>query len=583
MNKLQSEKLLKLFNSVLKKDSGGAFNKTHGFYIKDGGAYAENIVCDFFKQNKLSGEDLNKTFHKSWKKVRDSSRFELYLEQIQHYLSTYGTDFRGEVYIPDEILDIPDVRLKVKVIEVLTKEEIVDKCLGLLTSGIALKEETIDDILGLLDSFKYQFTGKEGVKNKEAVIKIAERFGVLPYDVNGFLRYVVYRSTGSTLLIKNKDTYKKIKESSYNPQYDFVKFGEKRLAETFNRFKPLFLSYKSKCPSVINRISKLSKKYHKPLPLNPLNAVTSRELQKDDNLDKATLFAIFKALSACYSRMNGQDTFAYRIRNGKGFAAESDVHVGLCKYNYNFLLKHLKKRMGSQKSVYMPENVEYALPTSEKMFVGNIPTGTKFYGKRMAAGVYWKDSWGARDIDLSGVNISGKIGWNASYNHNDILLYSGDITSARNGAVEYLHASGKIEPTLVQTNVYNGKDDCEYKIVVGQGSRVSRDFMMNPNKLFAEIKCQGIQKQMVLGMMTQEEDKNCFVLLNFGAGSLRVSGNNRNSMMFNKALYQQWSDPLSLRKVLDELGWNTTEAEEDADVNLSLDSLEKDTFINLFG
>ncbi|MEL6657337.1 MAG: hypothetical protein AAFP77_00090 [Bacteroidota bacterium] len=48
------------------------------------------------------------------------------------------------------------------------------------------------------------------------------------------------------------------------------------------------------------------------------------------------------------------------------------------------------------------------------MFVGNIPTGSKFYGKAMAVGVYWENAWGARDLDLSGLNIAFEQGGNRS-------------------------------------------------------------------------------------------------------------------------------------------------------------------------
>jgi len=585
MNKLQSNTLLTLFSSVLHKDGAGSvFNQTHGFYLPDGGAYAEKAVEDFFQENTLSGNDLNKTFHKSWKKVRDSSRFELFVEQITHYLSTYGTDFQGETYIPDEILNVPEVKLKVKVISVLTKSQAVEKCLGMLTSGIALKEDTIDALLNLLDSLNYTFTGDEGIRNKEAVIKIAERFGVLPKNTSEFLRYVVYRATGSTLLIKNKGTYTAIEASSYNPQYDFRKFGEARLAETFNRFKPIFLAFKSKCPAVINKISKLSKTNHRALPVNPLNVVTSQKLTGTKGLEKATLFALFKALSACYSRLNGQTTFAYRIRNGKGYASDSaSVNVDACKHNFKLLLGHLQDRVSSKHKVFLPDGVDYALPTSEKMFIGNIPTGTRFFGKRLAVGVYWKNSGGARDIDLSGISVSGhKVGWNGSYNHDNKLLYSGDITNAPKGAVEYLHASGEVESTLITTNVYSGQDDCEYKIIVGKGSKVSNNFMMNPNKLLAEVKTKGIQKQMVLGLLSQDGDQNSFTLLNFGAGATRVSGYGINTRRFTTALCEQWANPLSLRDVISALDWEVVETAEDADFDLSLDSLEKDTFVKIF-
>jgi hypothetical protein len=49
---------------------------------------------------------------------------------------------------------------------------------------------------------------------------------------------------------------------------------------------------------------------------------------------------------------------------------------------------------------------------------------------------------GEVDLDLSGLNIAGKIGWNSAYNQdNGQLMYSGDMTSAPQGAVEYLYAT----------------------------------------------------------------------------------------------------------------------------------------------
>ena len=284
----------------------------------------------------------------------------------------------------------------------------------------------------------------------------------------------------------------------------------------------MFLAYKSNAPKTINKISKLSKKYHKPLVSNPLNDVTNTLLNSNDLhwLDNATPFAWFKTLSACYSRMNGQDTFLYRIRNGKSWVQEDAVSLVNSK-NYKFLVDYLKSRFDlSDKKVFTQGNIKYALPTSEKMYVGNIPTGTRFYGSKLAVGIYWEDSWGARDLDLSGLNIGGKIGWNASYNQqNGDLMYSGDITSAPNGAVEYLYANkGLNAPTLVKNNVYSGDAECGYKIVIGKGDKVSKDYMMNPKNLFSEIKCNSVQKDTILGMFIPKKDRQCFVLLNFGAG-----------------------------------------------------------------
>lgn len=590
-------KTLKLFNAVVAKpsDKEPYVASDEGFIIEPGALWTTERILEYYKAEKLSGNDLNKTFHKSWQKIKESSRYELLIEQILHYISTYGSDFQAEIYIPNEILELPDVKLSYKVIKAYTEEEMKEKCLYLLNSGIALKEETIDDVLSVLvDELGYQFTGEEKIKNKEAVVKIADMYGVIPKDTMEFFRYIIYRATGDSLLIKNNEVIEAIKKSTFNPGAQFNKFGLERLAEIFNRFKPLFLAFKPKCSKTINSISRLSKKHHKPLAQNPLNNVTSAPLCDGDKhwLDNATPYALFKAMASCYSRAAGQNAFVYRIRNGKAWAKEDITH-SVNKDNYDYLLHYMKERFNlSGRKFYIPKDIEYALPTSEKMFVGNIPTGTKFYGDMLAVGIYWEDAWGARDLDLSGLNIGGKIGWNASYGEGvGDLMYSGDITSAPKGAVEYLYAnSGLKDPTLVQNNVYSGSDDCEYKIIVGRGDDITNHYMMNPEKLFAEVKCQSVQKQTILGMLLPQKDRQCFVVLNFGAGHARVSGNSKFAEIASRALYQQWSNPLSFNVIIKELGATLVEEidkEEDADkdetvVDLSLDKLERDTFVNVF-
>ena len=350
--------------------------------------------------------------------------------------------------------------------------------------------------------------------------------------------------------------------------------------------KPLFLAFKTKCPKTINKISKLSKSYHKPLISNPLNYVTSILLTKEDLhwLDNATPFALFRAISACHTRIQGQFAFAYRIRNGKSFIKTNKVS-GAAWTNYDFLLNYCKKRFNlNGKKIFLPEDVEFALPTSEKMFVGNIPTGSKFFGKSLAVGVYWENQWGAHDIDLSGLNIGGKVGWNSDYKQgNGDLMYSGDITDAPNGAVEYLYAkNGLNEPTLVNSNVFSGQGNCEYKIVVGKGDQIDYNFMMNPNHLFLDTKCQSIQRQTILGILIPEKERQTFVILNFGAGQCRVSGNSEITLTATKALFQQWNNPLSLKEILVAFDGEIVEKVENADYNLSLNNLQKDSFINIF-
>lgn len=581
-------KTLQLFNAVLAKESDEKpFVSKDGFVIEPEALWAKKQIINYYSKEKLNGNDLNKTFHKSWEKIKKATRIELLLDQIGHYISTYGSNFQEEIYIPDEVLNIPEMKLTFKVIKAYSPDQMTEKCLSLLKSGIALKEETINNLLHILtEELDYEFTGKENIRNKEAIVKIADLYEIYPENPVEFFRYVIFKTTGTTLLIKNDELIEHIKLSKFDPSDLFETFGLERLAEIFNRFKPLFLAYKKRAGKAINRISKLSKTYHKPLVSNPLNDATHTLLEESDLhwLDHATPFALFKALSACYLRMYGQDTFVYRIRNGKSWVKTGKNSVAN-ELNYDFILRYLQAKFDlSGKKFYFPEDVEFGLPTSEKMFVGNIPTGTRFSGEKLAVGIYWEDAWGAYDLDLSGLNIAGKTGWNAAYNQGGgNLMYSGDMTSAPKGAVEYLYANrGLNTATLIMNNVYSGNAECDYKIVVGKGDHISRDYMMDPNKLFAETKCKSVQRQTILGMLLPKGEHQCFVLLNFGAGHSHVSGNSEIAVMATDALYQQWYEPISFNELVKELGATVTTEKAEADYDFSLESLEKDSFIKIF-
>lgn len=585
-------KTLKLFNAVLAKPSR---LKRHvarqGYVIEPSALWAKDQILAYYNREALGGKDLNKTFHKSWKTIRDTPRGELRLEQILHYASTYGTDFTGDIYVPDEVVKVPGVKAVFKVVRGYTPAQLTEKALSMLRSGAALSEETVDDLLSVLvKDLGYSFTGKEGVRNKEAVVKIADLYGVVPDAFMDFFRYILFRSTGSTLVIKNDATIQAIKASNFDPGLHFSKYGARRLAEHFNRFKPLFLAYKSKCPELVNEVSRLSKTLHKPMVQNPLNLVTQRRLAKADMhwLDNATPYALFKALSALHQRMSGQSVFMYKVRNGKSWVKEGRGHGDALRLNYEDLLGYAKRRFSlAGTKVYIPEDVEYALPTSEKMYVGNIPMGTKFYGDKLAVGVYWENAWGARDIDLSGLDAGGKTGWNASYGRggskDDGLMYSGDITSAPEGAVEYLYAQrGCPGPTLVLSNIFNGNEDAAFKVIVGRGAGVTKEFMMDPNNLFMEARTQAAQKQSIIGLLLPEGARQSFVLLNLGAGRANVSGYTESSTLARVALAQEWRSPLSFNKLAALLGAKTVGSPKGADLDLSLSGLEKDSFIRVF-
>lgn len=615
MNTVTVNKLaLELFDCVLDTNTSSdlVINTTQGYIISPSAVYAKSSIEEFYKNKELNGEQLNKTFHKSWDKIANITEQEFRMHQLMHYISTYGTDFEGETYIPYEYLNVPKLEggITFKTILALIPDELIEKCLVML-NGIALKEETMKmvvDLLKILD-FKNHPLSNTKISNKEASIVLVEELGVLPKEPQEVLRYVVYKYTGNTLLVKSKDVIDTIKDStSYNPLEIFEEYGLNKLAQIFNRFKQLFLAMKSsgspELKSCINKISRLSKKLHVPMIVNPLNEVTSKKLSEKDShwLENATIYAIFKAINACKRRVESDSTnFTYKIRTGKSFTKSTDIRKEICKFNLNVLLNFLKSKLNLQgKKFLLDRNVQYALPTSEKMFVGNIPFYTKITGKNLAVGIYWENSWGARDLDLSSVDLSGsKIGWNADFRtDNNSLMFSGDITSAPSGAVEYLLASGgkSANPCLVTCNVYSGSSTSSYNVIVGQteftpdrskrGEGQAYQYMMDPNNLIMSEKVQAVQNNMIIGMMRPiNESEMEYIVINYGAGSLRVSAGTELSIQSLKAFIADIDTCMTFNQLLELCNGQVVyevEKEEENVEDFRIKALSRDSFISLF-
>jgi len=226
------------------------------------------LITKIEKEVGLTGKQMNSSFHKSWTKIRDSSMFQLVIEQIFHYITTYGYERLGiydkdSVYIPNEQLDVPELEggITLTIIKGYTKKELKQKLLDLLNRGIALGEDTIKDVVDVALFVDINEDEIEQVRNKETKVILYDYLGKFPEIPVEFLRFVVYKSTKQTLLIKNKDLIEKIKSEQnidvlrlFRQYRD--KYGLDVLAQIFFRFKPLFLAFKtnSGLKPIINRI-----------------------------------------------------------------------------------------------------------------------------------------------------------------------------------------------------------------------------------------------------------------------------------------------------------------------------------------
>lgn len=490
-------------------------------------------------------EEWNQTFHKSFATVRDTDIETLVIQQIVHYITTYGFETLGiydkdTVYIPKEELNIPELDrdIPLVIIKEITENELQEKLMTLLTSGIALKEETVKDVLTLSDYLpKVRF---DEIKNKEIKITLYDKYNVVPRNNVEFLRYLIYKLTKSTLLINNTETIKALKEANIKDVAKLLKSyitvnGDTKLAQIFLRYKELFLALKRNkdeveedkesillaqyVNSVINRVSKLSKKYHTPLQPKILDSLTQttfnnllgREEEIENELNNVTVFRELRILNGLNYRMSNPESMLYKVRNGKGFVKEGKsynsnvLHINTYRYIYNIVVTHLVNRLKDKlkdKTFYIPENINYTLPTSEKQFIENIPEGSYIEvprGENMVVGVHWKNVQakelysGRVDLDLHAQNKDEQFGWNTSYRStgSQEFYYSGDQTDAsgEHGATEVFFIGKGLENKafLLTLNKYSSPRDCdipyEFFIAETDKDQVNSNYTVNPNNV----------------------------------------------------------------------------------------------------
>ena len=262
------------------------------------------------------------------------------------------------------------------------------------------------------------------------------------------------------------------------------------------------------------------------------------------------------------------------------------------------------------KKFYIPEEIVYALPTTEKQFTGNFPNGSyvSVTGKNLIFGVYWENVGSSRiDLDLSMLTLGMKIGWDRMYrSHERDILFSGDMTDATNGASELYNIEGqRDEAYMFMLNYFNAgrgyyedeksPDEVPYKLFIASepidrdkfcGGRNRTPYMVDPNNILAltDAKITAANKQKVLGLAETRNNEVRFYFGEFAIGNSMTAGQRDYNEHARRYLVDYQRSVIGLVPVLIAAGALFVETKDEIDVDtidLSPEALEKDTFIKL--
>jgi predicted MarR family transcription regulator len=638
--------LLRLFNAVLVEDKNEKpFNRPlferaikNGFILSPVIGATSPLLDTIESVIGISGEKANAAFHKSWSVVKDSSLEQLVIQQIVHYITTYGFERLGifsndSVYIPHETLELPEITadIPLTVIKAMTEIEICEAIVMLGNSGIALSKETLSDIMKIIPELVSLDTSVVyEIKNRELKALLYDFYNLTPIEPTEYLRYVVRKLTGESLLIKNKYLIEKIKASDYKVLDMLLGSAPDNLASIFFRFKPLFLAMKSisHVKPVFNRLRKDANRLHSPMPEDYLNNITSKikngetfDLSLfDRKLADASIFRKIRLAYALNSRLSTGNSTVYKVRNGRGWATDFEWDTNL-NYLTTRLLKMVVTAIAgdmvenvSGKIFYVPASIHYALPATEKQFLGNIPANSYVSVPRdLVIGVHWTDDtkksnmkrgyyhdWsnnGRVDLDLSLMSLYSKYGWDGYYRSTERdIMFSGDMTSAPkpNGASEFFYLKNMSnEAKLLYINYFNFRDEgttCKFIVASEQvnsnfsGSR-GRDkaYMVDVNNILVSTNIKLTKKQNLLGMIIGVDGENRVYFTNTSTGDSISSRNNDVSKKVNDYMARTCQNIIELSDVLLMAGAIVVseKPEEGEYIDLSPENLDKSTIIKL--
>jgi hypothetical protein len=209
------------------------------------------------------------------------------------------------------------------------------------------------------------------------------------------------------------------------------------------------------------------------------------------------------------------------------------------------------------------------MPISRKQTVGQLPYGsTVTVDGNISSGVYWKNEWGASDLDLSTIDLSGqRVGWGdlSGYTHSDIK-FSGDVTYAENGGTEFM-TSNKSSYGLF-LNVFNGSSNSSYELVVGQQQGKSKSWVDTP---IVREKTTLSSRSNVIGFVKG----NQYIAFNGRIGSSHISGGSKDAAIISRGLSKMWT----VKELFNQFGIEYDEVQQhdsyDHDLTYSSFSFEK--------
>lgn len=472
--------------------------------------------------------------------------YALLMKQFLHYVEVYGLNKPGLFDLEVESGTIVSLR----VIRGVTPNEFAEMVRKLLYANAPVGDAVM--VKNMINEYGVKYDVNKIANNELRVALFDEKRDVLAKG-DDVVRYMVYVATQNPMLIKSKEVVGAVAKHKFSEK--FLEDHAVQLAQVFNRHKRIIVAAKSKANrTAVNRITRLSKTRHVPLGESLGKRFVALALAGKTN-GKALEFANvslrdkFKMLNLLEYKKLGNDMDAFVIRNGKihieqGRAVNDPVGINRVR---DMVLKSLAKDLKhlKGKKILLDADVDYGLPISRKQTIGNLPFGTSvLVDGRISSGVYWHNDGGAYDLDLSTIDKDGsRTGWGGynGYSKKAEVTFSGDVTDARNGAMEFM--TSKDANYGLFANIYRGNSNATFELVIGKDDKKG-DRWMSDVKVREKGKLNG--RGSIIGFV----NGNKFTVYQGMLNSNRWSSNDKSRAIVSRGTSDFWT----VGRLLTELG-----------------------------
>lgn len=508
--------LIRIFHKVVSEGKRPADPVEVNRIAMMAGYLVEPEACteEVFEALKEALNNYKSTFYKDFEEVLSRTRLEQFVDQMLHYMSTYGTNYTGEVFTMNPEPEAMAYK-ELTPITAVSAGEMYRLCMEMISSGVALKVSTLKPLVCYIAEFLDKKENCElrerldipSIPNREAKAMLYSELCLTPDDPFEFLRTALYCATGSAMPINSSDSLKAILNGARNSLICLEMFGseltaeqKQGLASIYFRFKNIFITFKksfasisasspkaAKGVSLINYLRHLAPRYKKPLRPDILSDVLDPGNGLEDLRSAirscSSAFRLVRILGYLKMTVARPTAVQYLIRNGKTYIRDlkrSEFEYNRTALRASELMPVFEEEIVSRlrrnvegKSVRLPENIELTAPSSEKSFVGNFPFLSSYkVSSGVFIGVYWRNEWGTHDFDLSFISLSNgdKIGWNADFRDPQAeIIFSGDMTDADPEASEILFFRRAKKDGVVFVNRFNGLKDSKFLLFFGRG------------------------------------------------------------------------------------------------------------------